>query len=214
MLSVTVVVLVEDAPVLDVVQVRAPRSPRKFGGPPRPHNQSVHFLASVAPAAVRSVVSHDPLLHPLPDQDTFPDFSRPFFGWHRIFLSSKQQQLWVPPRRTKREIYSVFGPRGPRASKRIDRREETDEARRGQPASGEASGKASRALPSPEGGPRRDRAKPSLPATRSRDTLRRLARLRPRTLRVDGGEVVLRWEGNRYEQRGHELGREGGEGRG
>ena len=204
MLSVTVVVLVEDAPVLDVVQVRAPRSPRKFGGPPRPHNQSVHFLASVAPAAVRSVVSHDPLLHPLPD--TFPDFS---------FASDFElQTAAVPPRRTTREIYSVFGPRGPRASKRIDRREETDEARRGQPASGEASGKASRALPSPEGGPRRDRAKPSLPATRSRDTLRRLARLRPRTLRVDGGEVVLRWEGNRYEQRGHELGRGGGEGRG
>ena len=124
MLSVTVVVLVEDAPVLDVVQVRAPRSPRKFGGPPRPHNQSVHFLASVAPAAVRSVVSHDPLLHPLPVTRTlFPTFP----GLFLAFLSSKQQQLWVPPRRTTREIYSVFGPRGPRASKRIDRREETDE---------------------------------------------------------------------------------------
>jgi len=47
----------------------------------------------------------------------------------RLFLASdfELQTAAVPPRRTTREIYSVFGPRGPRASKRIDRREETDE---------------------------------------------------------------------------------------
>ena len=211
MLSVTVVVLVEDAPVLDVVQVRAPRSPRKFGGPPRPHNQPVHFLASVAPAAVRSVVSHDPLLHaPVTRPGHFSRLFPAFFGMASDFELQTAATLGSPATNNTRNLLCVRAPR----SSRLETHRSTGRDRRGQPASGEASGKASRALPSPEGGPRRDRAKPSLPATRSRDTLRRLARLRPRTLRVDGGEVVLRWEGNRYEQRGHELGREGGEGRG
>ena len=187
MLSVTVVVLVEDAPVLDVVKVRAPRSPRKFGGPPRPHNQSVHFLASVAPAAVRSVVSHDPLLlccTRYPSRTLFPTF--PTFwprAWHRFFELQKALEFPRDEQHAKSTLCSGPEVLAPRNASIDGKRQTRERARaRGQPASGEASGKASRALPSPEGGSRRDRAKPSLPATRSRDTLRRLAR----TLRVDG----------------------------
>ena len=138
-------------------------------------------------------------------------FSRLFLA-SDFFLSSKQQQFPRDEQHAKSTLCSGPEVLAPRNASIDGKRQTSPRAR--EPASGEASGKASRALPSPEGGPRRDRAKPSLPATRSRDTLRRLARLRPRTLRVDGGEVVLRWEGNRYEQRGHELGRGGGEGRG
>ena len=130
MLSVTVVVLVEDAPVLDVVQVRAPRSPRKFGGPPRPHNQSVHFLASVAPAAVRSVVSHDPLLHapvtrPGHFSRLFPAF---FWAWHRILSSKQQKALGSPATNNTRNLLCVRAPR----SSRLETHRSTGRDRRGE----------------------------------------------------------------------------------